>query len=366
MLALTICILLPFSTAARQMKVEPSIVGSWMGAIEAGGAKMRLVFEIAATDNGELTGTVGSPDKGIKGINLSRVHVNGDSVVFAIASAYAGFEGKFIDAKTAITGNWKEGGIVFPLTLNRITDTTGIKGAYDFAKQSAVPLSLQKTSRHFDFYSCDGDSNALDDIAKTLEDNTNRITDHLKIRFTERIRVYIYPDVKTFHTAIYWPDAPDWAIGAAGINEMKMVSPLNPGSAHTYASLMQAIVHELVHSAVINAVGLEGLSRLPKWLNEGYAFYEAGQMTDDMRESVKSHVQEKAPPTWNQLNPKDIVEFGNMGGYQLSTTIIEFLVKKHGFKKLMKLIEAPDELETIYGRSMDVLEKQWVQYIKNM
>jgi len=303
-LALTFgaCFLLALSTAVGQTTADTSAVGTWLGVLEAGGARLRLVLHIAVSNTGTLAGTVDSPDKGVKGIPLSRVYVSGDSLVVAVSAALAGYEGKFADERTTIKGIWKEGGTVFPLKLNRTIDTIKSKGLHDYAEDNTVSLDLQKTSLHFDLYSSDTDREALDDIAKALEENYSRITDHLQTQFTVKIRVYVYPDTKTFHATMYMPDAPDWAVGAAGINELKMVSPLNPGSVHTYASLMQAIVHELVHAAVLNARGERGLAGLPKWLNEGYAFYEAHQMNDDMRKAVKSHSLEEAPPTWVQLD----------------------------------------------------------------
>ena len=359
-------VLLTLSTAVGQTATDTSAVGTWIGTLEAGGARLRLVLHINVTNTGTLTGTVDSPDKGIKGIPLSRVYVNGDSLVAAISTAPADYEGIFSNKKTTIEGIWKEDGTVFPMTLKRMIDTNESEALHVYAKNSNVSLNLQKTSQHFDFYSSDVDRKALDDIAKALEDNYGRITDHLRTQFTKRIKVYIYPDTKTFHNAIYMPDAPDWVVGAGGINELKMVSPLNPGSAHTYASLMQAIVHELTHAVVLNARGERGLAGLPKWLNEGYAFYEAHQMNDDMRRTVKSHSSEKAPPTWVQLDTASVVEFGNMDGYAFSTMIIEFLVNTYGFEKLLRLIMAPENMDAIYGISRVDLEKQWIQYLKTI
>ena len=47
----------------------------------------------------------------------------------------------------------------------------------------------------------------------------------MQTSFNSKIDVYIYPDLKTFHSAVNYPDAPDWVVGAASKNELKMVSP---------------------------------------------------------------------------------------------------------------------------------------------
>lgn len=253
-------------------------------------------------------------------------------------------------------------------------------------------MALHHSSQHFDFYSTENDSKTLNNISKKLEKNYDRITEHLQTQFSKKIRVLIYPNIESFHKAIHKPNAPGWVVGTAAINELKMVSPLNPGKVHTYQSLMQVIVHELVHTAVLNMrthrglVGLpewfnggfshlevsqigddmrRGLVRLPKWLSEGYAFYEAEQMTDDMREAAKLHSQKNAPPSWVELDKANTAEFGKIHGYTYSVLIIEFLVTTYGFEKLIELIKEPEDIEAIYGRTKENLEKLWLSYIKN-
>jgi len=230
--------------------------------------------------------------------------------------------------------------------------------------QNIDSLNLAKESQHFVFYSTHNDIEVLDSLAITLENNYSRITNRLGIQIDKKINVKIFPNVKAFHVAINYPDAPDWVVGSSNGNELMMVSPLNPGSVHTYASLMQVIVHEFVHIAVSYARGDKGWTTLPRWLSDGYAQYEAGQIDEHTRRSVKSSILEKAPPTWTQLNTASAMEFGNMNGYGFSATIVEFLIVKYGIDKLVLLIKEPENIETIYGLSKDTLEKQWIQYIE--
>jgi hypothetical protein len=73
----------------------------------------------------------------------------------------------------------------------------------------------------------------------------------------------------------------------------------------------------------------------------------------------------KTPPTWTQLATASVMEFGNMNGYGLSVTIVEFLVVTYGIEKLVLLIKEPENFENIYGLSENTLEKQWIQYLKH-
>jgi hypothetical protein len=333
-----------------------------MGAIKMGETHPRLAFDIATDSAGRLSGTVGSPDKGVKGIPLSRVYVSGSSIVIEVSTAAASFEGVMSSDKRTINGIWKEGDSSYSLILDRVASIPEYRSP---GNDNANSLELQLASEHFAFYSDEGDRDVLDRLATTLESNYSRITSHMQTQFAEKIRVYIYPTVESFHSAVFLPDAPDWIVGAAGRNELKMVSPRNPGSAHTYNSLMQAIVHELTHTVVLN-VREQGHVGLPKWLNEGYAFYEAGQMTEDMRTVVKENSVKRSLPSWIELDQAGTVEFGDMDGYAYSTTIIEFLVDSYGRDKLRRLILAPEKATEIYGASNEELEKMWIEYVRDL
>ena len=246
------------------------------------------------------------------------------------------------------------------------TFAVAVSGVMDsVVMQSNDSLELAKESQHFNFYSTPPDIRVLDSLATTLENNYSRIMNILGARTVKRIDVKVYPDIKSFHVASKYPDAPDWLVGTCYGEELLMVSPLNPGSVHTYQSLMQVIVHEFVHLAVFYARGDKGMIRIPTWLNEGFAQYEAGQINDRIRKSVESSLAGQAVPTWTQLEKSSAMEFGNMNGYGLSVTIVEFLVVKYGMDKLVLLIKEPENLESIYGLSKDSLEKRWIQYVKH-
>jgi len=231
--------------------------------------------------------------------------------------------------------------------------------------QNNDSLSLAKECKHFNFYSTNGDIKVLDSLALTLENSYSRITNRLGIQLDNKINVSVFPTVKAFHLAINYPDAPDWVVGICNGDELMMVSPLNPGSYHTYESLMQVIVHEFVHIAVYHARGYKSMAGFPIWLAEGYACYEAGQINEKIRKSIESGLSEKVPPTWTQLENASEIEFGNMNGYGLSETIVEFLIATYGFNKLVLLIKEPENIESIYGLSKEALEKQWIQYLKH-
>lgn len=233
----------------------------------------------------------------------------------------------------------------------------------ELAGQNTESLNLEKESQHFAFYSTKGDIDVLDSLALTLENKYSGITNRLGVQIEKKINVKVFPDIKAYHVAINYPDAPDWVVGNSNGSELMMVSPLNPGSVHTYASLLQVIVHEFVHIAVSYARGDKSWTGFPRWLNEGYAQYEAGQINEHIRKSVESSLMGKTPPTWTQLDTVSVMEFGKMNGYAISVTIVDFLINTYGIDKLVSLIKEPENIETIYDLSKNDLEKQWIQYL---
>lgn len=98
-------------------------------------------------------------------------------------------------------------------------------------------MELRKETAHFGYYCRKADTRCLKDLAGSLEQNYVRITSDLEYEPDYKVKVYIYKDIKTFHQAIKMPFAPDWVIGSAVGNTVKMVSPINPGKVHNYAHL---------------------------------------------------------------------------------------------------------------------------------
>ncbi len=347
-------------TAYSQQSNESIIPSSWIGKIKMGDSNPALVFNIYADSLGQLAGNLGVPSKGIQGIPLSKVHINQDSIVLEVSIAQAGFKGVLENNNKTIKGIWTEAQSIYPLILETLTKEID----YDnFKKENPSSLNLEFANEHFNFYSKEGDKKVLDSLSKALENNYLRITKNMQTSFNTKIDVFIYPDLKTFHSAINYLDAPDWVVGAASKNELIMVSFLNPGSEHSYESLMKAIVHELTHAVVLN-FRKQGLVGLPNWLNEGYAYYEAKQLSKAQREIVHNQLLKNKIPSWNELETVNTVQFGDFNGYPISATIIEFLVESYGLDKLKQFIIEPEAVEKIYNVSKEDLEDLWLKYLK--
>jgi len=118
---------LEFKRAAAPINTEhkpakPSdIDGAWMGSLDTGAIKLRVVFHIVNTEDG-LTATMDSLDQGAKGIPTSSVTRDGASLKIEAKSIGGSFEGKIAADLSSIDGKWSQGGATMPLSLKRVKD----------------------------------------------------------------------------------------------------------------------------------------------------------------------------------------------------------------------------------------------------
>ena len=92
--------------------------GSWQGALEAGGQKLRLVVTVTKSDAGTYAGKFDSLDQGASG-PIDTITVNGDAVRFEIKAAAIVYEGTLNKERTELTGTFTQGGQPFPLSFKR-------------------------------------------------------------------------------------------------------------------------------------------------------------------------------------------------------------------------------------------------------
>lgn len=115
----------------RATKTEPKpfmpsdIDGAWMGSLDTGAVKLRVVFNIINTENG-LNATLDSLDQGITGMATS-VTRDGSSLKIEVPTVHGGFEGKIASDLSSIEGNWSQGGGTLPLLLKPVKDKSELE-----------------------------------------------------------------------------------------------------------------------------------------------------------------------------------------------------------------------------------------------
>lgn len=216
-------------------------------------------------------------------------------------------------------------------------------------------IKLRQESDHFNFYSTKADKKSLDDLEESLESNYERIAKDLQVTLDEKIKVTIYPNISDFHKAIGMMAAEDWIVGAAINNQILMVSPLNPGSVHTYDTLMKTIVHEYTHVLVSKIK-----YRTDVYLDEGIAEVESNRVDNNAKYYLKEVAKADKLPSIDEMKNN----YGKLEQpYGLSGGFVEFIVNKYGYDKIIDLIKEPDDIENIIGSTKEEIIAKWSEYI---
>ncbi|MDR2805511.1 MAG: alpha/beta hydrolase [Dysgonamonadaceae bacterium] len=90
--------------------------GAWNGALNVSGLKLRIVFHIEE-NGGACTAAMDSPDQGVKGIPVTAVEINGDTIRLKIDNMALVYTGTL--SGDALTGVFTQGSFSTPLNLER-------------------------------------------------------------------------------------------------------------------------------------------------------------------------------------------------------------------------------------------------------
>jgi hypothetical protein len=99
------------------------ITGNWLGTLDTGSARLRLMFKIAQTPGGALTAKLDSFDQGARDIPVSSVTLKDQTVRLEVKIVQGAYDGTVDGAGKKITGTWQQGGHSLPLTLERYEGT---------------------------------------------------------------------------------------------------------------------------------------------------------------------------------------------------------------------------------------------------
>lgn len=213
---------------------------------------------------------------------------------------------------------------------------------------------LTYESDHFVIFYEKQDENVLKDISAKLNEGYNKISETAKISADYKTEVYIYKNIDELHVKKYGllglVFGPKWYIGDNVENKVIIVSPNSPGSEHTYNSIVDATLHEYVHTLMWNIN-----PNLSKFLNEGMAGYISG--------NTKPNYNFQTLPTFDDTKISNPITFGNTGMYQMSYTYIEYLDENYGMERVLQLISTGDYDKT-FIRSEEEMFNEWIEFLK--
>lgn len=109
---LSILLIFPFTLSAQQQ----SITGTWMGSLDVGMIKLRLVLQIRDTA-GTLVTTLDSPDQGAYGIGTDATFWNPPALNITAEKMAAAYTAVLQPGDTLLKGTWSQGGQNFDLDM---------------------------------------------------------------------------------------------------------------------------------------------------------------------------------------------------------------------------------------------------------
>jgi pimeloyl-ACP methyl ester carboxylesterase len=109
------------ATPGKNSVKAEDVAGDWIGAIDIGAMKLRIVFHITSTPDG-LKATIDSPDQNAADLPVSSVQLNGSALKLESEKLNALYEGNFSSDLGTLDGTWKQGVLEQPLVLNRVKD----------------------------------------------------------------------------------------------------------------------------------------------------------------------------------------------------------------------------------------------------
>ncbi|MDP1621547.1 MAG: acyl-CoA thioester hydrolase/BAAT C-terminal domain-containing protein [Bacteroidales bacterium] len=113
-------LLIPMANQAQDGQLTmKDLAGSWSGKLKIQSTQLRLDMNISFNGADSLIVTFDSPDQGILDLPTDKVTLTEDSLVVSLKAIGGEFGGKINKDANSIAGSWKQGGMAFPLVMER-------------------------------------------------------------------------------------------------------------------------------------------------------------------------------------------------------------------------------------------------------
>ena len=162
---------------------------------------------------------------------------------------------------------------------------------------------------------------------------------------------------------------PEWGAGVADPEAGIIIIPGYGGGRAATSDTRKVLRHELAHVALHRYLAP---ARVPRWFNEGYATWSAGQLDAEGGWILRvAFALDRAPPldslelSWPRATADARV------AYLLSASVVEYLVRESGEAALASFLQEwrasqdmDQALATTYRMSIDQLERYWRRDVK--
>lgn len=109
----------PPPASASSAAAAADWAGDWGGTLDAGVARMPIVFHISAEPQGGYAAKMDSPEQNVMGIPVTATRIAGRRVTMTIGNGAGVYKGEIAPDGRTIQGTWAQGGRKYPLELTR-------------------------------------------------------------------------------------------------------------------------------------------------------------------------------------------------------------------------------------------------------
>ncbi|KPJ52372.1 hypothetical protein AMJ39_08050 [candidate division TA06 bacterium DG_24] len=223
-------------------------------------------------------------------------------------------------------------------------------------------------SDHFVVSYRPGDEGVVRDLIGAAEEHLPRIAADLGVGELPTINVVLAADDADFRRLLAG-GVPDWGIAVA-VPARRLMVFKSPRTATRAYDLERIVAHELSHIMVGELLG-DGWA--PRWLDEGVAMFESGELrwNDNIRLAYALLANSVIPLSELEMGfPAD--EGKASLAYAESKVAVEYLVDRFGYEGLIALLGAlarGDEVRAAFSRSLGLsyraFEKDWLVYLRS-
>jgi hypothetical protein len=186
--------------------------------------------------------------------------------------------------------------------------------------------------------------------------------------FGQPIRIYLAPNDAIFRQ-VTEGNAPEWGAGVAIPEAGVIALRAYGGNRGAYDELRRVLRHELAHVALHRYLGE---TRIPRWFDEGYAEWSAGEFDNDAAWLLRvAFATQRAPPldslelSWPAMSTDARI------AYLLAASVVQYMVRESGTRGLTLFLQRwrdsrrfDTALANTYGLSVDQLEAHWKHDVK--
>ena len=237
-----------------------------------------------------------------------------------------------------------------------------ILGSCSFAtKQETTNTNQENVERifktsHFNIFYTELDDENITEISDSLENNYDRIVNHLQAENQPVVNVNFYSHITHLQKAVkdVEPNLPSFAIGlATSVSEIYILSPNHPN--YPFQFMVTSTIHEFAHCVSTNVNNT--IPNNPRWLWESVAIYEAKQHPNPQN---IVYLKEQNPPSLQALSL-----FTNTYVYDVGYFIAEFIIEEKGINGLNELILNNGDLQHTMNMNEQEFTQAWFSFVKN-